>query len=321
MAKNKIGEASIEVSVDNAKLKQGVQEAKDEVKSIGTEADKTGGKVSGSFRKMGKGADGLAASLGKVVGILGAVVAAVAAVGKAWQAVNDYMRSGKKLAQEFASELDTVSDTSGSILKINERLLNVGLELEKKQRGGFGALGGRNKAQIQAELDELTKMQVSASRQRRQQIKTEDRKEREDANREMVKQIETINAESALSLLPDDAQIEIRAAVQATALKKAAIKAGVDVDDEALQRAIKNIEDIAMKEADEMRKLEAEKKRLELERIEEAAQKQIDASTRAADAFGERAGQALFGSSGAFTTRLDTILSEIQRVSQNQGRR
>lgn len=317
----KVSGAKIEIEADIDPLKKGVGEARKEVNTLGADGDKAGRKLSGGMAKAGKGADNLAASLGKVTGIIGAVVAAVAAVGAAWKAVNDYIRDGKKLANEFLKELDTVADASGSLEQINKRMIQVGAELEKKNAGGIGALTGRKRAQIEAEYEALGKRQLAISRQVRQQMRNEERKEREAGLADLKQQLATINEDAAMALLPDADQLEIMAAVQASALKKAAIKAGIEADDEAFVRAIKNIEERAGKEAEKMREIEAEKSRLEAQRIEENAQKQIEAAVKAAEAFGEAAASSLFGSTSDFTTRLDTILGEIQSIGRNQGRR
>jgi hypothetical protein len=145
MPQDEIGKAKITVEADISGVKESVNDAKLEVEDFGNEADASGKKASGALKGFGGTIDSVATKLGKATGILAAFGAATAGIVKAYQAIAEYVRNGETVAELFTADLDTINATEAALGKINQRLIEVGAELEAKEAGGVGSLLGRRR--------------------------------------------------------------------------------------------------------------------------------------------------------------------------------
>jgi CxxC motif-containing protein len=320
-SKNEIAEASVGINADISGLKEGVQEAKTEVETLGNEGEAAGSKTEGAMRGAADGTEDLAASLGKAAGIAGALVAAVSSVAKAYEAISDYVKSGETIADLFLVNQDSVNSTQQVLDNINKKIQEVGSELAKKEEGGLSSLAGRLKSQIEQELEALRDSQLSISRQLKQQREAALKEELENAKQTVKSQIDILNEEFEIGILPDEDQINIRAVAARKALTKAAIDAGIEYGDANLKLALENISKEAQARIDKNKEVVRLKHEDELKRTEELANKQAKAFADAMKRELSGIADSLFGSTSDFTTRLDTIVSDLKELINVTGRR
>lgn len=313
MAQDEIGKAKIVVEADISGVKESVTEAKSEVEGLGNEADASGKKASGAMKGFGGAVDSVATKLGKATGILAAFAAATTGIVKAYQAIAEYVRNGETVAELFTADLDTINATEAALGKINQRLIEVGAELEAKEAGGIGSLLGRRRGQIEEELEALRSRQQSVSKQLRRQRETELRETAQD----FIRQAEAIQESIGISLLPTEEQIAANAEVQKRQLIKAAEEARVEIDNAALQSTLNAIDRKAKAEIEAERKVVAERERLENERIQKQAEREAKILAQAIERELSTVFAALTSSFGTgFTTQLSTITDKIDDATR-----
>lgn len=301
---NEVGSAKIVLEVDDSGVKGAINEAKEQVKQVGDEADTANRKGGRMFRSLGQGADSLAAKLGKMTGIVGAISAATVALGAAWKAVNDYVRDGAEIAGEYLSQFDSVGDAEGSLRAIGDRLNEVNAELARLESKPF-SIFGRSRKQIEEEIAALRDAQLSISRQVRQQRKLE----AQEAAQAFKEEAQRLADDIAYSFLPQELQIQRQAALQREAFIKAAEEAGVAIGSAEAKRALDAINKRAEIEIEALRKADEEKRQLE----QEEQRRRIEAAKREAEAFAEQLREGLNGIFSAdFTTRLDSIAQALK---------
>jgi hypothetical protein len=307
-----IGKAKITVEADTSGVKASMAGAKKEVKDFGREADNAGDKGDKAFKKIGTGADAAVSKLSKMTGAIGAVVAAISGIVTAVQAVNEYLKDGAKLANEYLKQFDSVGNAEGSLEGIGKRLIEVNAELERLQARPF-SIGGRRKVQIEQELAVLRDAQRSIS----QQVRAQRAQEAREAAQAFKDEAARVAQEIEDSFLPNDLRTQRAAQRVKDALIKASEEAGVAIASQETQRALQRIDEQANIQIQAYRRAEQEKIRLE----REEEQRRVAMAKREAEAFAASLGQALDGVFGAdFTTRLDTIAGAIERNTNGLGR-
>ena len=331
MARKIFGIARWLFDADTSKLKQGADEAKEAVKEVGDEAERTESRGSQAFGKLGENIEGrteglrkFAGALGAVVGIAAGVAGALTAVVSAVKAINDYTKDGAKLFNEWAKGLDTVGDTEGALKQVQDRIAEVSMELEAKEAGGLGSLMGRQREQIAEELDELRQLNIRLSRQVRAQ-RNKDNKDTVEEAKETAKQVadafieQQIRAEedAEIQFLPEEEQIKERARLMRDRFREAAIEAGVDLNESVVQARLAQID------REEERKLEAlqERIRLENEAAEERIRMETEAKIKAAQEAAEAFAKQLSTSTDNLTMQLGTIIKGIRDINRTSGRR
>ena len=307
-----VAKAKVTIEGDISGLKDSVQEAVDETEKLGDASDRTSERGGSMFRRLGRGAEDVAAKLGKMTGIVSAITAATVALGAAWKAVNDYIRDGSELADEYLKTFDTVADAEGSLKAIGDRLVEVNAELERLEAKPF-SIFGRSRKQIEEEIETLRKAQIQVSRQ----VRAQRERDAKDAAEAFKREAEAVAEDIIYSFLPDDLQIQRAANAQREAFIKAAKEAGVAIASEEVQNALRAIDQKRDIEIEAYREAQREKERIDAE----AARKRIEQARREADAYADRLKERLDGIFGADSlSTLPGLEQALRDIDRNVGR-
>lgn len=307
-----IAKAKITVEADVSGVKPAISDAKKEVKGLGDEAEKAGSKGSGALNKIGASAEGVASKLSKVTGAVGAIAAGAVAIGTAVKALNEYFKDGKKLAADYLKQFDSVQNAEAALEGISARLIEVNAELERLQAKPF-SITGRNKRQIEQEIETLRNAQLSVSRQ----VKAQREKDARDAAEAFKEEARRVARDIEESYLPGDIQIQRAAQRQKDAFIKAAEEAGVAIANAEAQLALKRIDQQAEIQIEAYRRAEQEKIRLE----QRESQRRIEMVEKEADAFANRLRDQIAGIFGdEFTTVFEQIAPAVRDVADSVAR-
>lgn len=318
---DEIGKAKIVVEADVTGLKKDLKDAKSNVEDFGNEAESSSNKAADGLKGVGSAADSVAAKLSKVTGIIGAFAAAITGVVNAFNALKEYFRDGEELADEFKKGIDSIGNAEGALEKLNQKIIEVGAELNRLESSPL-TIFGRNKEQIEEELEALRKTRLSISRQ----VKIQREREAKETADAFIEAAKKIQEQVEISLLPSEEQVRANAEIQKQQLIKAAEEARVEIDNAALQSALDAIDRKAKAEIEAERKVVAERERLENERIQKQAEREAKALAAALER--ELAGvfaslTTSFGTGfttqlGAITGKIDEAVDELRKVKRGR---
>jgi hypothetical protein len=343
---------------DTKPLEKSAEEAKQTVKDVGNTAEAEGKKVSGAFERMGDSIEGstvglrkfvgaLGSTLGVVTGLLGVVgllAGAFIALKSALERLNDPSKGVTKTTENLDALFDNLAGAAEAGGKfpvfdqLNENIDELSERIIKLEfmAADFGTgdspiqdvfkVGDsiRDLPKLRAELQKMLELRQELLERTREAREVEastmgdEAVERFRKNAEATEQyLKTLTEQTKqmrISLIGDDAA-RIKAEADSIIEQAARVQKelGFSADDEAFQGYIDAIR------AGERVKLQELEKRKALEdaAAAERDRKMVESFEKAAEAFAD----ALTFSTANFTTRLDTIVREIQQVSRTNGRR
>lgn len=318
---DEIGKAKIVVEADVTGLKKDLKDAKSNVEDFGNEAESSSNKAADGLKGVGSAADSVAAKLSKVTGIIGAFAAAITGVVNAFNALKEYFRDGEELADEFKKGIDSIGNAEGALEKLNQKIIEVGAELNRLESSPL-TIFGRNKEQIEEELEALRKTRLSISRQ----VKIQREREAKETADAFIEAAKKIQEQVEISLLPSEEQVRANAEIQKQQLIKAAEEARVEIDNAALQSALDAIDRKAKAEIEAERKVVAERERLENERIEKQAEREAKMLAAAIEreltgvfaALTTSFGTGFTTQLGAITGKIDEAVDELRKVKRGR---
>jgi hypothetical protein len=254
--------SNVEIGADLKPLKEGISDAKREVESLGDAGEDAGKKASGGFKEM-------FGSMTRIVSIAGSVAAAISSIASAVKALNEYFRDGKELANDFLSGIGRDNNPEAALEAVQKRLIEVNAELERLNANP-STIFGRNRDQIEEELEQLLRANASIGARIRAQRLQQGREEVEG----LKSAIRDLNAEAQVNLLPEDDQIIARANLQIRSIRELLGDAlGRDSELDALFKAY--VEFIQ------------KKKNVDLEELREREKREAEANARVAKKYGD----------------------------------
>lgn len=292
---NEVGKAKIVVEADTSRLKESLQDAKNQTENLGKESDKSASKISRNAKKSTVSINSMGSAMSKVQETFSKLIIPVALV-TGITALIKKISDMRREAEKFKEELQAISDVSLDNLKsvlVAEQFDELGraiAELEERRRDEVGKTleTFENKAQnavnaFRSGVKDLIGLDLGF-----------DREEAAAATEEAIDRINR-NYDTLIEKQKEAFKLQEQEAEKLAAEEK------------------------SKAEAIEAEKTAALEKRLRIEAAAAAERNaaQIAAAEQAAQAFADKFDQ-VFGAD--FTTRLDTIAAALNRGNNAIGR-
>lgn len=287
--KNKIGEAYVEVTARDS-TSAGFDSAKRGAEEYSRTAEQSLKSAGDAIDKQTEGVRKLSGAFTSVLGIAGAVAGAFISVFNAIQAVNEQLRSGSKIALEYAQSLGSTvgQDPTPVLNQVKAKVAELEAELGRFDENPIAAqILGRFRFQIEEELEAIRSLRDSLIGQQRGFESQRKRNEAAAEQLEIEREIEATYERASRKALETESEIgriQIESSIEQDRVRERL----AEVQDARLRAALENelryIQEAADFKLEQIKKTEAERARIEDERRREREQKEAESAKRQADA-------------------------------------
>lgn len=317
---------------DTKKLKQAAEEAKETIKDVGDEGVKAGAGIGEGFGKAGERIEKSTEGVRKFVGAIGSTIGVVTGLlGAVTAVVGIFVIFTKVLTANRAAakaQKEALSDLSDAMFEFEDTAVETQEEAYQAFRRTTEAIDAKNGVVKRALLDEQflrakaiydEKLLAAKARETMKVYDERSRVEREGrrAQIDAIRTLDDLIEDMEIQLLPEEEQFQAELDRRKRLLIEAMKATGAALPEGLLEEAFAFMDEIEARRKRELEERHAAEAKALRERLDTEYEAKMKASRDAAVAFAD----SLTASTGDFTTRLDTIVREIQNVSRTNGRR